>query len=185
MCWLLYRLRYRDTKNESEDLAVGDQTTEDLGAQFLLQDLEIFSEATKLKKCSDVGQLLTLKKQNLMSVDGRGTELKLQENRSRDNGVKKIFIWEPRGKCSEIFKNKKVLITKIWPSSWFVYLIFSSSRDFKMQEPSYIYIYINLILSLLEILGTQCYAPRPWWIVMGNLKSKVSSIKKNRLLQTN
>ena len=73
MCWLLYRLRYRDTKNESEDLAVGDQTTEDLGAQFLLQDLEIFSEATKLKKCSDVGQLLTLKKQILMSVDGRGT----------------------------------------------------------------------------------------------------------------
>lgn len=70
-------------------MAVGGQSTEDLEMQFLLQDLEIFSEATKPKKCFDVSQFLTLKKQNLMPVDCRGTELKLQENRSRENGMKK------------------------------------------------------------------------------------------------
>lgn len=61
-------------------MAVGGQTTEDLEMQFLLPDLDIFSEATKLKKCFDVSQFLTLKKQNLMSMDGTGTELKPQEN---------------------------------------------------------------------------------------------------------
>ena len=92
------------------------------------------------------------------------------------------IIWEPRGRYSEIFKNKKVLITKIWPSSWSVSIIFSPSRDFKMQEQSYIYISYSVPFRDLA----QCSAPSPWRIIMGNLKSKVSSINKPDLCrQTN
>ena len=170
-------------------MTVGGQTTEDLEMQLLLPDLDIFSEATKLKKCFDVSQFLTLKKQNLMSVDGTGTELKPPENWSRENDMEKSF---GNLKAGEICKNKKVLKTKIWPSSWSVSIIFSSSRDFKMKEQSYIYIYLYIYLSIYISYSVpfrdlaQCSAPSPWWIIMGNLKSKVSSINEPDLCrQTN
>ena len=105
---------------------------------------------------------------------------------------------------SEIFK--KVLITKTWPSSWSVSIIFSSSRDFKMQEQIYIYIYIYVCVCVCVYVYiymciyiyiyksysvpfrdlVQYIAPSPWWIIMGNSKSKVSSINKPDLRrQTN
>lgn len=73
-----------------------------------------------------------------MSGDGTGTELKPQEYRGREN-KEIIFIGSLEASAVKIFKNRVFLRNKSRPSSWFVCINFSSSRDFNMLGQSYIY----------------------------------------------
>ena len=157
-----------------------------VGCHFLLQCMKVKSESEVAQSCPTLSDPMDC------SPPGSSIHGILQAG---------VLEWGAIALSgSEIFK--KLLITKTWPSSWSVSIIFSSSRDFKMLEQIYIYICVCVCVCVCVYVCVytyiyksysvpfrdlaQCIAPSPWWIIMGDSKSKVSSVNKPDLRrQTN